>query len=247
MAIVTSARQDEVVLQSFPPEIQIHLVEAPESTVFVNIYEGDTRRQYIRGRAAAPLTLADVPEGWRGAPIIHLGPLDDEVDPGLARAFPGSLVAAGPQGWMRTWDAQGAVRPKRWSHAEELLPILDATVFSEEDIHRDAALEAYYASLARLLIVTRAARGCTVYQKGAEPFNVPAPAVPVVDATGAGDIFTGIFLVVLQRTGDVRRAAEAATQLASISVTRIGMTGVPNPDEVRRVVGETNVGSASPG
>jgi sugar/nucleoside kinase (ribokinase family) len=240
VAIVTSARKDEVVLKDLPRGVQVHVIEAPESTIFVNIYEGDKRRQYIRGRAK-PLTLAEVPEAWRRAPIVHLGPLADEVDPALARAFPGSLVAAGPQGWMRTWDAEGVVRPKRWEHAEELLPILGATVFSEEDIHRDAALEAHYASLARLLVVTRAARGCTVYQKGVEPFNVPAPAVPVVDATGAGDVFTGVFLVTLKRTGDVRRAAEAATQLASISVTRAGMEGIASPEEIRAVLGDARM------
>jgi sugar/nucleoside kinase (ribokinase family) len=236
VAIVTSAAQDEIVLKAFPPGIDLHVIEAPESTIFVNIYEGDKRRQIVRGHAQ-PLSLSDVPEAWRSAPIVHLGPLDDEVDPALARAFPHSLVAAGPQGWMRTWDAEGTVFPKQWEHADALLPILDVTVFSEEDIHRDKALEAYYASLASLLIVTRAANGCTVYQRGQEPMHIPAPAVPVVDATGAGDIFTGIFLVIYWRTRDVRRAAEAATQLASLSVTRAGMSGIPTPDEIRQVIG----------
>lgn len=236
VAIVTSAAKDEVVLRAFPPGIALHVIEAPESTIFVNTYDGDQRRQIVRSHAK-PLSLADVPNEWRNAPIVHLGPLDDEVDPALARAFPNSLVAAGPQGWMRAWDADGTVFPKQWEHADELLPILDVTVFSEEDIHRDRALEAHYASLAPLLLVTRAANGCTVYQRAQEPFNVPAPAVPVVDATGAGDVFTGVFLVVYQRTQDVRRAAEAATQLASQSVTRPGMSGIPTPDEIKQIIG----------
>jgi sugar/nucleoside kinase (ribokinase family) len=235
VAIVTSAARDEVVLGSFPPGIELHVVEAPHSTIFVNLYEGDKRRQIVRGHAQL-LSLADVPEAWRGAAIVHLGPLDDEVDPALARAFPNALVAAGPQGWMRTWDAEGTVFPKPWAYADDLLPVLDVTVFSEEDIHRDATLEAHYASLARLLVVTRAANGCTVYQRGQEPFNVPAPSVPVVDATGAGDIFTGVFLVVYRHTRDVRRAAKAATHLASLSVTRVGMSGIPTPEEIRRVI-----------
>jgi sugar/nucleoside kinase (ribokinase family) len=236
VAVVTSTRKDEEVLARLPDQIEVHLIEAPESTVFYNIYEGDIRRQ-IMPRRARPLTLADVPDVWRHAPIVHLGPLDDEVDPALARAFPGSIVAATPQGWMRAWNEEGVIRPKPWAHAEELLPILDVTVFSEEDIHRDTALEAHYASLARLLVVTRAAKGCTIYRRDCVPFDIPAPAVPVVDPTGAGDVFTGIFLVVYQRTGDVRRAAEVATQLASISVTRVGLDGIPTPDEIRQVIG----------
>lgn len=236
VGIVTSARKYEVVLGSLPQNIQVHLIEARESTVFVNTYVNAKRRQVLKHRAAT-LSLDDVPESWRRAPVVHLGPLDDEVDPALARAFPGSLVLATPQGWMRTWDAEGLVSAKPWANAEELLPILSATIFSEEDIHWDAALEARYAALASLLVVTRAAKGCTVYQRGQAPFDVPAPAVPVVDATGAGDVFAGVFMTLLHRTGDARRAAEVATEIATISVTRPGLEGIATPEEIRRILG----------
>ena len=236
VAIVTSAQKDEVVLASLPKAMQIHLIEAPESTVFVNTYVGDKRRQELRQRAAT-LSFADIPDVWHDVPIVHLGPLDDEVDPNLVDAFPSSLVAATPQGWMRTWDSEGVIYPKRWEQAEQMLPRLGVTVFSVEDIHHDTALEAHYASLSPLLIVTRGPKGCTVYQRGVDPLHVPAPSVTVVDATGAGDVFTGIFLVIYQRTQDVRRAAEIATQLASFSVTRVGLQGIPTPDEIRAVIG----------
>jgi sugar/nucleoside kinase (ribokinase family) len=235
VAIVTSAKKEEVVLERLPANIDVHLIEASESTVFVNTYVGDTRRQILKHRAAE-LSLANVPDAWRGAGIVHLGPLDDEVDPGLASAFPDALVVATPQGWMRTWDAEGLVRPKRWEHAEALLPILNVTVFSEEDIHKDTALEAHYASLARLLVVTRASKGCTVYQQGQAAMHIPAPDVTVLDATGAGDVFTGVFMVMLQRTGDVRKAAEIATALASISVTRPGLEGIPTAAEIEKAL-----------
>lgn len=234
VAAVSSIRADDPVLPSLPPELMLARVESPTSSVFVNIYDGDTRKQILKSRAQ-PLTLADVPAVWRSAPVVHLAPLTDEVDPALATAFPDSLVAATPQGWMRAWDSEGVIRPKPWSLADQLLPRLSVTVLSEEDIHRDIALEAHYASLAPLLVVTRAANGCTVYEQGS-PFDVPAPRVQVIDATGAGDVFTGVFLVVLQLTGDVRRAATAATQLASASVTRIGLDGIPTKDEIEPVL-----------
>lgn len=238
VAVLTSARDHEPVLPGLAGRVsQLHVVSAPSSTVFVNMYSGETRRQQIKSRAFAPLRREHIPAAWHAAPIIHLGPLNDEVDPALARAFPGAFVAATPQGWMRAWDAQGFVEPRRWEYAEALLPILNAAIFSEEDIGRDATLEAYYASLARLLIVTRAANGCTVYRQGCDPLNIPAPRVRVVDATGAGDIFAGIFLVMLARTNDVMRAAEIATQLASISVTRAGLEGVPTQAEIRDALG----------
>ncbi|MEP7285179.1 MAG: PfkB family carbohydrate kinase [Chloroflexota bacterium] len=235
VAIVTSARKNEIVLDTLPTSIEVQLLEAPDSTVFVNTYVEGKRKQILRHRAT-PLTLADIPVAWRNAPIIHLGPLDDEVDPDLARAFPESLVAATPQGWMRTWDAEGVVFPKKWSQAEMLLPLLNVTVFSEEDIHHDTALEAHYASLSPLLVVTRADKGCTVYRRGTDPLHVTAPQVSVLDATGAGDVFAGVFLLIFQRTGSAQQAAEAATQLASISVSRIGLDGIPTPAEIEKVI-----------
>ncbi len=67
VAIVTSARRDEVVLASLPARAQLHLIELANSTVFVNTYEGDKRRQVLRSRAEV-LTLANVPGG-----MAHLG------------------------------------------------------------------------------------------------------------------------------------------------------------------------------
>lgn len=237
LSIVTSARPDDPVLSELPKSAALSIIEAPASTVFVNTYEGDVRRQIIRSRAE-PLTLDHIPHNWRDSDVVHLAPLADEVDYHLAAAFPGAFVCATPQGWMRAWDLRGVVRAQRWNHAEALLPILSLTVFSEDDIARDRELEAYYASLAKLMIVTRAAKGCTVYRRGHDPVDVPAPSVSVVDATGAGDVFTGVFLSLYQRTKDPIRAAAAAVKLASFSVTRPGLQGAPTQDEIALVVGD---------
>ncbi|GAB4556055.1 MAG: PfkB family carbohydrate kinase [Anaerolineae bacterium] len=236
--IVTSARRDDEVLNELPASVNLHLIDAPKSTTFVNTYIGDTRRQLLLGRAAAPLTFKDIPTEWRDTPVVHLAPLDDEVDPELATAFPNSFVAATAQGWMRAWDAEGVVRPKVWEDAERLLPILDLVVFSEEDIGRDVALEAHYAALAKRLIVTRAANGCTIYQRGEQTMHLPAPQVEVVDATGAGDVFAGVFYVYYYRTGNVLQAAQIATYLASQSVTRVGLAGVPQPQEIQAALNQ---------
>ncbi|MCC7206801.1 MAG: hypothetical protein IT323_05820 [Anaerolineae bacterium] len=237
VGVVTSAARDESVLRGFPASIRLHNVAAAHSTRFVNEYDGDSRRQLLLGRAAL-LSLDDIPVEWRSASIIHLGPLTDEVDPQLVHAFPGALVAATPQGWMRAWDEAGVVRRKAWADADWVLPAAQATVFSEEDIGRDAALEAHYASLAPLLVVTRASKGCTLYRRGLPPLDIPAPSVNVVDATGAGDVFTGTFLVLYRRDGDVIRACERAVYLASQSVTRPGLEGAPRPEEIRAAMEE---------
>lgn len=235
VAAVTSAHPDDPVLRQVPDYLKLHLIEADQSTIFENVYEGSVRRQTLKGRAE-PLLPEHVPMGWHGVPIVHLAPLADEVDPDLVRAFPASVVAATPQGWMRTWDRKGRIHPKAWEYAEAMLPLLHVVIFSEDDIGRDGALEAHYAQLARLMVVTRAEQGCSVYVQGELRYTIPAPTVQVVDATGAGDIFAGVFLVVLHRTGIIERAARIATQLASFSITRPGIQGLPTAAEIRAMM-----------
>lgn len=235
VCLVTSARADEPVLAELPSTLSVHSIAAPRSTTFINCYEGDARRQTLLGRAAL-LNYAHLPVSWRNLPVVCFCPVADEVDISLVRTFPQSLRAAALQGWLRTWDAEGTVHRKFWAEANWTLPMLHFAVLSEEDIGCDAELEAHFAALTPLLIVTRAERGCTVYQHGKEPLDIPAPRVEVVDATGAGDVFFGVFSVLYQRTRNVPYAAQAAVRLASQSVTRVGLAGVPTADEIRAVL-----------
>ncbi|MFQ3535095.1 MAG: PfkB family carbohydrate kinase [Aggregatilineales bacterium] len=230
--LVTSARLDEPVLAELPDTLSLHLIPAERSTTFINRYEGSLRRQRLLSRAA-PLSDAHIPSAWRALPAVCLCPLADEVDPSLLHAFSKALRAATLQGWLRTWDSDGTVSRKAWAQADQVLPLLDFAVLSEEDIAYDAALEAHYAALTSLLIVTRAERGCTVYQRNCAPLHIPAPQVEVVDATGAGDVFFGVFSVLYQRTRNVPYAARCAVRLASQSVTRVGLAGKPTQAEIR--------------
>jgi sugar/nucleoside kinase (ribokinase family) len=53
-----------------------------------------------------------------------------------------------------------------------------------------------------------------------------------VDATGAGDIFAAAFFIRLFSTRDPWEAARFATLIASHSVTRMGLNGIPTPQEI---------------
>jgi sugar/nucleoside kinase (ribokinase family) len=54
-----------------------------------------------------------------------------------------------------------------------------------------------------------------------------------VDPVGAGDIFAAAFFARMQQTRDPWEAARFGTQLASASVTRRGIEGIPTEDEVK--------------
>src|SRR3989304_1624287 len=77
---------------SFPTE---------RSTTFENIYTPEGRVQILH-HVAPRLEYFMVPEPWRNAPIVHLGPVAQEGDPSLGRYFPTPLVGVTPQGFRRS-------------------------------------------------------------------------------------------------------------------------------------------------
>jgi 1D-myo-inositol 3-kinase len=77
------------------------------------------------------------------------------------------------------------------------------------------------------VVLTRGARGCTVFQQGREPFDSPAFHAHEFDPTGAGDVFTAAFLIRLHETGDVVESARFANCVASFAVEAEGVTGIP--------------------
>ncbi len=66
---------------------------------------------------------------------------------------------------------------------------------------------------------------------GENTFSVPAMDVPVVDTTGAGDVFHGAFDAAYLRGMDVVSAAKYATGVSSIKCTQMGgRVGIPDAE-----------------
>jgi sugar/nucleoside kinase (ribokinase family) len=228
--MLTSAAQDEPLLAELTPYVSDMVVlPAASTSTFENIYEPGGRIQYIRG-VASKITVADVPTNWLAAPLVHLAPLTDEVDPQIAHQFKDATVMLTLQGWLRRWDADGRVRFKPWFDADVLRDI-DIVVFSEEDIAEVPELEAQFAGVVKHLFVTRAEHGGTYYRDG-EPISYSTPQVELLHPTGAGDVFAASLLCALHVTGDISTATRVAAQLAATSVTRLGLDSAPTAVEV---------------
>ncbi|MFI5272643.1 MAG: PfkB family carbohydrate kinase [Ktedonobacterales bacterium] len=262
-AIVTSGPADIVAaLQATLPDVPTAVVPSDTATTFENRYMGGVRRQFLRARAA-PLGLADVPLAWRRAPVALLAPLADEVAPALAAAFPGALVAATPQGWLRRWDARGQVYSTTLPDPSALLPYLGALILSREDLApsptasmtpadvqnvasttgaADAATDALLAGWARLvplLVVTLGAAGALLYRAGAAAQQAfPGYPAREVDPTGAGDVFAAALLVALHAGRPPDLAVDFANRVAALSVEREGVAGIPTLDDLRARYGD---------
>lgn len=239
--VVTSAAPD--LLAQLPealPGVAIAARPAADSTTFENIYEATGRRQYLRGRAA-PLGPGDVPEAWRQARVVLLGPLAQEVAPELATIFPAALLGATPQGWLRQWDSSGLVSPTAWTSAFDVLPRLHALILSREDVaahnggsHQQDQIEALidaWAQRVRLLVLTEGAKGATLHCDGRARRFRAYPTIEV-DPTGAGDVFAAAFLLQYALAQDAHAAMRFANCVASFAVEQHGTEGIPTFEQV---------------
>jgi sugar/nucleoside kinase (ribokinase family) len=210
--------------------IPIIAIESPNSTIFENIYTEQGRIQYLRAQATR-LDFSYVPEVWRQASIIHLGPIANEVDAILPDGFSPDLLGLTPQGWMRQWDSECRVSRGEWRDADAALARAGAVVISREDVNGDDELIERMAQQTRVLVVTESAAGAVLYWNG-DRRRFRAPKVTEVDATGAGDVFAAAFFTRLVATRDPWEATRFATMLASCSVTRPGLEGIATDGEV---------------
>ncbi len=204
---------------------------AEHSTTFENTYSEKGRVQVVH-TVAPQLDYHLIPEPWRQAPIVHLGPVAQEVEPGLVRRFPNSLVGVTPQGWLRSWDDQGHVHSSEWPEASFILQHTGAAVLSIEDVQYDESRVEEMASSARILVITEGAAGARVYWNG-DVRRFRPPKEVEIDSTGAGDIFAAAFFTRLYLTRDPWESARFANQIAAASVTRRGLAGVPTPEEIQ--------------
>lgn len=89
------------------------------------------------------------------------------------------------------------------------------------------------------LIVTRGGAGVSFVEDG-EVETIPAYPVQVVDTTGAGDTFNGVFVTSIARGMSLKEAVHFASVGASMSTRSLGaQTGIPTFEEIEAYI-ETN-------
>jgi len=124
--------------------------------------------------------------------------------------------------------------PQPW--AEELLGL--ATYVTPNE-HERSTLGAIPAGV--VVIETRGADGAVVHRPDGSEESIPAPSVPVVDTTGAGDCFNGVLAARLAWGTELPVAVRNAVIGASLSVraagAREGMPDFPTIDEAGRTFG----------
>ena len=211
--------------------ISIHNLPTEASTVFENTQTPSGRVQTLHSQAAI-IYPHHVPPAWQNAPIVHFGPVAQEIDPQVFDLFPRSLIGLTPQGWLRAWQKDGSVFYQPHPQIQSLYRRSSCVVISIEDVQRDESAIEEIHGLTSILVVTEANAGCRVYWNG-DVRRFRAPAISEVDSTGAGDIFAAAFFFGMATTRDPWIAADFATKIAARSVTRRLLDSPPTPQEVQ--------------
>ncbi len=120
-----------------------------------------------------------------------------------------------------------------------LLPGLDLIIANAGEAHAligDGGVPALHAATGGIAIVTLGAQGCEVAD-GETVRHHPAPAVDVVDTTGAGDAFCGVLLAAMAAGWPLGCAVGAAQRAAALTVTRPGaFAALPVSIELRALL-----------
>lgn len=229
--MLTSAGRDFEPARDLPG-VAAFVARSSATTRFSNEYDEDgTRRQVMSARADA-LDLGVLPDEWRDPDVLFLAPVAGEIPGRTAQAFSAEVVGAGAQGWLRTFDARGAVSAAEWVDPAADLAGVHWLFLSRHDLPDPDTCPGLLRYVP-MIALTRGWEGLTLLTRQGT-HDVAALPRTEVDPTGAGDVFAAASLVRYQETGDPLEAAAFGACAASCAVEGVGTAALGDRAEVER-------------
>ena len=200
-------------------------------TVLVRQSDGERHLIYEEGDTT-PLSTTGLPaEVLEACHLLHLN----------GRHWPACLDAA-----RRVRERGGLVSFDGGAHRYdpkfvELFPWIDVLIVAADFADQAVGIGSRESQLERLVRwggsltgITDGIRGSWILKKGEVPFHQPAFEVPrVVDTTGCGDVYHGIFLAALVESESPRVAAKLASAGSALAATALGGRGfLPTKAEI---------------
>ncbi|MEM2144545.1 MAG: PfkB family carbohydrate kinase [Candidatus Jordarchaeaceae archaeon] len=211
------------------------------TTSFELAYLPEGRRLKLAARCE-PILFEDVPGHFLETESLLISPIAGEISLDFMKKISrntGSLLGIDAQGFVRKFDAQGNVYFDTWRESEQILPLVDIVKFSKREALTAMNCENIYEAAQKILnfgseivIITLGEEGVLIRGKENLSLTPKTSQDRVVETTGAGDIFFGVFLLEYTLTKNVKTSARVATIAASKSTERKGMSRFITRDQI---------------
>jgi ribokinase len=232
-------RRADLIAEGIDTQSVAERASVPSGVALIVVEEatGQNRIAYVPG-ATRTISAEQAREAvQRVRPAVVLSTLEPPPE-ALATLFAASEAIDATTILNATPEADGA-RP--------FLGQIDALVVNETEAadllgypvsaaNGEAAANALVALGPRTVAITLGAAGAVISHDG-ETRSIPAPAVDVVDSTGAGDAFCGAFAAELARGADPFTAARTGVVAGSLATTVPGAyPGLPRREAIERLL-----------
>ena len=214
--------------------------EAEPTTRFEVEYSGDLAERQLRLKGkASPITLEDVPN-LAHARALHIAPIADEISYELAEHLRkhADTLSFDPQGMLRAFDEAGNVYccapidRRILGLVNVYKSSLDEITALTGETEIKPAVKAIHGFGVENVIVTLGDKGAVLSVAGST-YKIPGcVGNPVVDPTGAGDVFIGAFLTEYTRAKDSLWCACVGSAAASVVVEGLGPTSMGQKEEI---------------
>jgi fructokinase len=228
---------------------------------FVELSESGERKFSFARKPGADscLTWDEVDKSLLSAcRVLHFGSISLTGEPSRkatiesvkAAKRAGAIISYDPNYREPLWESEADA----FSRMASVLPLVDVIKISEEEAipltgaaSPQEAAEFILEKGVSCVVVTLGGNGAYAAVRGASVL-VPAPSVPVVDTTGAGDAFCGGFLYKLCKSGlrpenlgdaSLRNFVEFAVRVASHCVQKRG--GIPAMPTIGELVKDSQI------
>jgi sugar/nucleoside kinase (ribokinase family) len=210
-----------------------HVRVLPGRTMVAVIIRDDTQRQIIVDRGVVDLlTPEELTADLAPDDVVYLSGTHLNLAQAVLGADTGAHVILGVEArqvtfssalqWRQAWAASGLVV----TNSAGGRALVDSGAWQPPDGPPPGAI-----------VVTHGAAGATFTAASGTSVQVPAVAVDVVDATGAGDCLAGALCFFLTQGETMVDSLRLAVAAASLSTRSLGSQGgLPDEDQVRAVV-----------
>eukprot|EP00892_Ulva_mutabilis_P005345 jgi/Ulvmu1/3182/UM015_0223.1 len=215
---------------TFLGDHSVYAIPSHDTLTFEHTYTwfGNQRRLRVTAQPDQTLSAKHVPWRCRVARTVLVGPLTQTDVDVASFTKPSSWIAklllnvqylgVMAQGYQRKLG-----KVNRVEHIKGPSPALESSITRGvnlflSDVETDPWSSSEFGRIVsnvQSLVVTRGAKGVSVYQYAQEPLHIPAVSIKPLDTNGAGDTFATTFMIKLADGMTVEDAGMSATWAAS--------------------------------